>query len=72
MEELRHHLDYFTKDFTSFLDAIIVENEYGEFSFLEEIIFTFTVSETSIRSHSPLNYKMCTRKWIISLFFLSL
>ena len=53
MEELRHHLDYFTKDFTSFLDAIIVENEYGEFSYLQEIIVTFTVSERSIRSRSP-------------------
>ena len=36
MEELRHHLDYFTKDFTSFLEAIIVENEYGEFSYLQK------------------------------------
>ena len=41
MEELRHHLDYFTKDFTSFLEAIIVENEYGEFSYLQKIIVTF-------------------------------
>ena len=31
MEELRNHLEYFTKDFVSFLETVIVENDYGKF-----------------------------------------
>ena len=30
MEELRNHLDYFTKDFVSFLETVIAENDYGQ------------------------------------------
>ncbi len=33
MEELRNHLDFFTQDFQSFLESIIIENKYGECDF---------------------------------------